>query len=66
MVKLNFDGPPVGDAAADISGECQRQFLPVICEIVRAGVAAGWREEDVLLALVELAWSLYEKQRSDL
>jgi hypothetical protein len=66
MMTFNFDGPPVGDAAADISAECQRQFQPLIREIVQAGVAVGWSEEDVLLALVELAWGLYEKRRGDL
>ncbi|MGO4566496.1 hypothetical protein AB4Z52_15770 [Rhizobium sp. 2YAF20] len=66
MVKFNFDGPPVGEAAACTSTDCQRQLLPLIHEIVRSAVASGWNEEDVLLALVELAWDLHEKRRGDL
>jgi hypothetical protein len=62
-MKFNFDGPPVGDAAVDISAECQRQLLPLVREIVQAAVAAGWSQDDVLLAFVELAWDLYEKRR---
>jgi len=66
MVKFNFDGPPIGDDAADISAECHRQFLPLLREIVRDGVAAGWSEEDILLTLLDLAWDLYEKRRGEL
>ncbi|MBM7043722.1 MULTISPECIES: hypothetical protein [Rhizobium] len=66
MVKFNFGEPPAGDAAADISTECQRQLLPLIDEIVRAAVAAGWNQKDVLLALVDLSWDLYEDRRGDL
>jgi hypothetical protein len=66
MVEFNFDGPPVGDAATDLSSECQRQLLPIVQETVRAAVAAGWNQKDVLLALVELAWDLYETHREDL
>ncbi|UVK47148.1 hypothetical protein BPNPMPFG_002906 [Mesorhizobium sp. AR07] len=66
MVKFNFVGPPVGDAGIDISVECQSQLLPLIREIVQAAVAAGWGQEDVLLAFVELAWDLYENRRGDL
>ena len=64
MMKINFDGPPVGDG--DISAECQGQLLPLVREIVQAAVAAGWNRDDVLLAFVELAWDLYEKRRGDL
>jgi hypothetical protein len=66
VVKLKFDGPSVGEAAACTSADCQRQLLPLVGEIVRTAVAAGWSEEDVLLALVELAWDLHEKRRGDL
>jgi hypothetical protein len=66
MVGLNFEKPPVGDATTDISTECQRQLLPLIDEIVQAAVAAGWNQNDVLLALVELTWDLYEDRRADL
>lgn len=65
MMKFNFDRPPVGDAV-DISAECQRQLLPLVREIVQAAVAAGWSQDDVLLAFVELTWDLYEKRRDDL
>jgi hypothetical protein len=65
MVEFNFDAPPVGDAATDISTECQRQLQPHVREIVRAAVVAGWNQKDVLLALVELAWDLYEERRFD-
>ncbi|MGX7874720.1 hypothetical protein ACVDG5_019910 [Mesorhizobium sp. ORM6] len=47
----------------DISAECQGQLLPLIREIVKEAVAAGWNQDDVLLAFVELAWDLYEKRR---
>jgi hypothetical protein len=66
MMKFNFNGPPVGDAAIDISAEFQSQLLPLIREIVQAAVAAGWNQDDVLLAFVELAWDLYERRRGDL
>lgn len=65
MVKFNLDGPPVEGGAVDISAECQRQLLPLIREIVQAAVEAGWSQEDVHLALVELAWDLHEEQRGD-
>lgn len=65
MMKFNFDGPPVGDAV-DLSAECQCQLLPLVREIVQVAVVAGWSQDDVLLAFVELAWDLYEKRRSDL
>ncbi|MBB3609426.1 hypothetical protein [Rhizobium sp. BK602] len=66
MVEFKFGEPPVGDAADDISTECQRQLQPIINQIVQAAVAAGWNQKDVLLALVETAWDLYEKRRGDL
>ncbi|ACM30131.1 hypothetical protein MOV66_31210 [Agrobacterium sp. SHOUNA12C] len=66
MVEFNFTEPPAGDAAADISSECQRQLLPVVQEMVESAVVAGWNQKDVLLALVDLAWDLYEKRRGDL
>ena len=62
---MKFEGPPVGDAV-DILAECQRQLLPLVREIVEAAVAAGWSQEDILLAFVELTWDLYEKRRGDL
>lgn len=49
-----------------MAAECQRQLLPCVREIVQAAVAAGWNEDDVLLAFVELTWDLYEKRRGDL
>jgi hypothetical protein len=41
-------------------------LLPLVREIVQAAVAAGWSQDDVLLAFVELTWDLYEKRRGDL
>lgn len=64
MARFNFEEPSVGDG--DISAECQGQLLPLVREIVQAAVAAGWNQDDVLLAFVELAWDLYEKRRGDL
>lgn len=64
MMRFNFEGPPVGDG--DISAGCQSQLLPLVREIVQAAVAAGWSQDDVLLAFVELTWDLYEKRRGDL
>ena len=64
MENYTFKGPPVGDADC-ISAECQRQLLPLIAEIVKAAVAAGWSREDVLLAMVELSWDMYEGRRDD-
>lgn len=64
MDEFGFDGPPVGDAA-DTSAECQRRLLPLVNGIVEAAVAAGWNRDDVLLALVELAWDLHERRRAD-
>lgn len=66
MVEFNFEKPSVGDAATDISTECKRQLLPLIHEIVGAAAAAGWNRKDVLLALVDLTWDLYEDRRCDL
>ncbi|MBB6303793.1 hypothetical protein [Rhizobium leucaenae] len=66
MVEFKFGKPPVEEAAEGISIECQRQLQPFIEEIVSAAVAAGWNQKDVLLALVELAWDLYEKRSADL
>jgi len=66
MVTFNFKGPPAGEDAVDISAECQGQLLPLVREIVQAAVSAGWNQDDVLLAFVELTWELYEKRRGDL
>ncbi|GES41239.1 hypothetical protein RsS62_04910 [Rhizobium dioscoreae] len=66
MVEFKFSEPPVGNGADDISNECQRQLQPIVSEIVRAAAAAGWNQKDVLLAMVDVAWDLYEKRRGDL
>jgi len=66
MRDFNFEEPPAGDAATDISTECQRQLLPLVHEIVRAASAVGWNQSDVLLALAEIAWDMYEEGRRDL
>ncbi|TRC97465.1 hypothetical protein FJV76_00725 [Mesorhizobium sp. WSM4303] len=66
MVGFDFDSPPADSAELNLSAECERQLLPLVCGIVEAAVAAGWSREDVLLAMVELSWDLYEKRRGDL
>ena len=66
MVGFDFDSPPADSAEVNLSAECERQLLPLVRGIVDAAVAAGWRREDVLLAMVELSWDLYEKRRGDL
>ena len=66
MVGFVFDSPPADSAEVNLSAECERQLLPLVCGIVEAAVAAGWSREDVLLAMVELSWDLYEKRRGDL
>lgn len=65
MVKFHFEKPPADDAAADIATECQRQLRPLVDEVVHAAAAAGWNQKDVLLALVDVAWDLYEKRGND-
>ncbi|UVK50916.1 hypothetical protein DBIPINDM_004110 [Mesorhizobium sp. AR02] len=64
MMTFNFEGPPL--EGGDISARCQGQLRPLVREIVQAAVAAGWNQDDVLLAFVELTWDLYEKRRGDL
>lgn len=66
MVGFAFDSPPADSAEVNLSAECERQLLPLVRGIVDAAVAAGWNREDVLLAMVELSWDLYEKRRGDL
>ncbi|MBA1142000.1 hypothetical protein [Mesorhizobium neociceri] len=66
MVGFDFDSPPADSAEVNLSAACERQLLPLVCGIVEAAVAAGWSREDVLLAMVELSWDLYEKRRGDL
>ncbi|WP_214472116.1 hypothetical protein [Mesorhizobium sp. dw_380] len=63
MMRFNFEGPPMGRPGIDMSAECQRQLRPLIREIVQEAVAAGWNQDDVLLAFVEVAWDLYEQRR---
>lgn len=65
MVELKFDKPPLGNSADDIASECRRQLQPIVHEIVRAAVAAGWDRKDVLLAIADVAWDLYERHRGD-
>lgn len=64
-MRFTFNSPPI-DAGPNLSAECERQLLPLIREIVEAAVAAGWNREDVLLAMVELSWDMYEGRRGDL
>lgn len=65
MGKFDFDSPPVADGTEDLAAECERQLRPLILEIVQSAEAAGWSRKDVLLAIVELAWDLYEERRAD-
>ncbi|MEZ2221748.1 hypothetical protein [Rhizobium sp. RCC_161_2] len=65
MADFNFDEPPAADAAIDIATECQRQLRPLVHDILQAAVVAGWSQKDVLLALVDVAWDLYEDRRGD-
>lgn len=65
MGKFDFDGPPAGDGTGDLATECERQLRPLILQIVQSAEAAGWSRKDVLLAIVELAWDLYEGRRAD-
>lgn len=65
MVRFDFDNPPTGDDGINLLAECERQLQPLIREIVDAAVAAGWRQEDVLLAMVELSWDMYERRRGN-
>ena len=64
MVEFKFSEPPRGNAE-DLSKECQRQLRPIVSQIVQAAAAAGWDKKDVLLAMVDAAWDLYEKRRDD-
>ncbi|AGB74170.1 MULTISPECIES: hypothetical protein [Rhizobium] len=64
MVEFKFSEPPRGKAE-DLSSECQRQLQPIVSEIVQAAAAAGWNQKDVLLAMVDVAWDLYEKGRGE-
>jgi hypothetical protein len=63
VTDFDFGSPPTGDAAIDLLAECERQLRPLIHDVVRSAVAAGWNEEDVLLTLVELSWDMYEERR---
>lgn len=64
-MELNFARPPQSNDANDLAGECQHLLQPIIREVVRTAVAAGWSERDVLLAMADVAWDLYEGRRSD-
>ena len=65
-MRIDFDSPPAGNGDVNLLAECERQLLPLVRGIVDAAVAAGWSQEDVLLAMVELSWDMYEKRRGDL
>lgn len=65
MTEFVFAGPPAEEGAVDLLTACGRQLQPAIRAIVQGAVAAGWREEDVLLTLVELTWEMYEQRRGD-
>ena len=40
MVGFVFDSPPADSAEVNLSAECERQLLPLVCGIVEAAVAA--------------------------
>lgn len=65
MTELVFAGPPAEEDGVDLLAACGRQLQPAVHAIVQSAVAAGWREEDVLLSLVELTWEMYEQRRGD-
>jgi len=64
-MELNFSPASQSGDADDLARECQRHLQPIISEVVRSAVAAGWSESDVLLATVDVAWALYEGCRSE-
>lgn len=65
MLEFEFAGPPAEEGAVDLLTACGCQMQPVIHAIVQSAVAAGWREEDVLLSLVDISWEMYEQRRGD-
>ncbi len=64
-MELNFTPASQSEDVDDLARECQRRLQPIISEVVRTAVAAGWNESDVLLATAEVAWKLYEGYRSE-
>ncbi len=64
-MELNFPPAPQSEDTDNLAKECQCCLQPIINEVLRTAVAAGWSESDVLLAMADLAWDLYERCRSD-
>ncbi len=64
-MELNFAPAPQSEDDEDVAGECRRRLQPIISEVVRTAVGAGWSESDVLLATYDIAWALYEGLRSE-
>ncbi len=64
-MELSFSPASQSEDADDLARECQRRLQPIISEVVRTAVTAGWSESAVLLATVDVAWALYEGCRSE-
>jgi len=64
-MELSFAPASQLEDADDLARECQRRLQPIISEVVRTAVAAGWSESDVLLTTVDVAWAVYEGCRSE-
>ncbi len=64
-MELNFPPAPPSEDADDLARECRGCLQPIIREVVQIAVAAGWSERDVLLAMTDIAWELYEERRGD-
>ena len=64
-MELDFALASQSEDADDLARECQRRLQPIISEVVRTAVAAGWSESDILLGTVDVAWAVYEGCRSE-
>jgi len=62
---LNFTPASQSEDAGELARECQRHLQPIISEVVRTAIAAGWSESAVLLATIDIAWALYEGHRGE-
>lgn len=54
-MELNYAPASQSEDADDLARECQRHLQPIISEVIRTAIAAGWSESDVLLATVDIA-----------
>lgn len=64
MFDLVFRGPPNQGEDEDLLLACEQHLQSVIEEVIQKAVAAGWNREDVLLRLVDVAWSMYEARNN--